>query len=288
MNDEGSKVSLLWNPADMSSWWHDLVCETLHVFLPTISPKPWDKIWDRKPGYKPTTHLLYRDSNDCCIRYLTMYLKWLKWCKMTKNDAKSTWHRVLGTTLTHKATQLLKVHHLSNGEVWCWVLKVHSHTAPPTLRSLATHTLAVWAGGGRVYPGTHEVRVRPEAWFRKVGFPTNELHQSLGCHLEWCTEYWRGMLRKASQLLKLHNFSNEEVCWICSSGTFLLYSCKAAFWIQEMSPRLSDVERSVVLQSVFAIHSTLTYLCLFQVCPTPPHIQVCHCTWSVLPGLPSC
>ena len=28
MNDEGSKVSLLWNPADMSSWWHDLVCET--------------------------------------------------------------------------------------------------------------------------------------------------------------------------------------------------------------------------------------------------------------------
>jgi len=46
------------------------------------------------------------------------------------------------------------------------------------------------------------------------------------------------------------------------SGTFLLYSCKAkaAFWIQETSPRLSDVECSVVLWSVFAIGSTLTYL----------------------------
>jgi len=43
-------------------------------------------------------------------------------------------------------------------------------------------------------------------------------------------------------------------------GTFLLYSCKAAFYIQETSPRLSDVEHSVVLPSVFAIGSALTYL----------------------------
>jgi len=51
------------------------------------------------------------------------------------------------------------------------------------------------------------------------------------------------------------------------SGTFFLYSCKAAFLIQETSPiaRLSDVERSVVLQPVFAIGSALAYL-LFSLC----------------------
>ena len=43
------------------------------------------------------------------------------------------------------------------------------------------------------------------------------------------------------------------------SGTFLLCSCKAAFWTQEMSPRLSDVDRSVVLRSVFAISSALAW-----------------------------
>jgi len=37
-----------------------------------------------------------------------------------------------------------------------------------------------------------------------------------------------------------------------------------------MSPRLSDVERPVVLQSVFAIGSTLA---VFPECATPPHIQ---------------
>ena len=61
---------------------------------------------------------------------------------------------------------------------------------------------------------------------------------------------------------------------------FLLYSCKAAFWIQETSPRLSDVERSVVLQSVFVIGSIATRLLFFQECAT--HIA-CD---SVLPGLP--
>ena len=63
------------------------------------------------------------------------------------------------------------------------------------------------------------------------------------------------------------------------SGTFLLYSCKAAFWIQETSPRLSDVECSVILRSVFAIGSALAYLLFFQECATPPHVQVRHTTW---------
>ena len=41
------------------------------------------------------------------------------------------------------------------------------------------------------------------------------------------------------------------------SSTFLLYSCKAAFWTRETSPRLYNVECSVVLLSVFVISSTL-------------------------------
>ena len=47
------------------------------------------------------------------------------------------------------------------------------------------------------------------------------------------------------------------------SDTFLLYSCKASFWIQETLPRLSDDECSVVLRSVFAIGSALPYLLFF-------------------------
>ena len=46
-----------------------------------------------------------------------------------------------------------------------------------------------------------------------------------------------------------------------------------------MSPKLSDVECSVVLWSVFAIGSTLTYLLFSWECATLPHIQVHHCTW---------
>ena len=42
------------------------------------------------------------------------------------------------------------------------------------------------------------------------------------------------------------------------SGTFLLYSCKAAFWTQETSPRLADVDCSVILQSLFVIGSAIT------------------------------
>ena len=70
--------------------------------------------------------------------------------------------------------------------------------------------------------------------------------------------------------------------YVWRSGTFLLYSCKAAFWTQETLPRLSDVERSVVLRSVFAIGSTLTYLLFLQECATPPHVQVHHTMWLSL------
>ena len=52
---------------------------------------------------------------------------------------------------------------------------------------------------------------------------------------------------------------------------FLLYSCKAAFWIQETSPRLSDVERSVVLQSVFVIGSILA-CCFSRNVPLTLHV----------------
>ena len=56
-------------------------------------------------------------------------------------------------------------------------------------------------------------------------------------------------------LVKLSHAMTYLDVW--RSGTFLLYSYKSAFWIQETSPRLSDVEFSVVLQSVFAIGSAL-------------------------------
>jgi len=46
-----------------------------------------------------------------------------------------------------------------------------------------------------------------------------------------------------------------------------------------MLPRLSDVERSVVLWSVFAIGRALAYLLFFRECATPPHVQVRHTTW---------
>ena len=66
---------------------------------------------------------------------------------------------------------------------------------------------------------------------------------------------------------------------VWKSGTFLLHSCKAVFWIQETSPRLSDVKRSVVVRSMFAIGSTLAYLLFFRERVTSPHIQVRHCMW---------
>jgi len=46
-----------------------------------------------------------------------------------------------------------------------------------------------------------------------------------------------------------------------------------------MSPRLSDVERSVVLRSVLGIGRALAYLLFFRECATPPHIRVRHTMW---------
>ena len=86
-------------------------------------------------------------------------------------------------------------------------------------------------------------------------------------------------------LVKLRHMQWHTYLDVWRSGTFPLYNCKAAFWIQETSPRPSDVERSVVLQTAFAIGSALTYLLFFRECATPPHVQVHHCTW---PGLLPC
>ena len=69
------------------------------------------------------------------------------------------------------------------------------------------------------------------------------------------------------------------------SGTFFLYSCKAAIWIQETSPRLSDVECSVVLRSVFAIGSTLASCCFSGNVPLLHTSRYVIPHDSVLPGL---
>jgi len=60
--------------------------------------------------------------------------------------------------------------------------------------------------------------------------------------------------------------------------------CTAVKWLSEPKKQ-SDIKLSVVLQSVYA-GSALTYLLFFQEDATPPQVQVCHCTWSVLPGPP--
>ena len=68
--------------------------------------------------------------------------------------------------------------------------------------------------------------------------------------------------------------------WMC--GGVAHSFCAVVKWLSEsqgMQPRLSDVERSVVLRSMFAIGSALTYLWVFRECATPPHVQVRHTTW---------
>ena len=68
--------------------------------------------------------------------------------------------------------------------------------------------------------------------------------------------------------------------WTCGGVAHSFCTAiKAAFWIRETSPGLSDVERSVVLRSVFAIGSALTYLLFFREFATPPYVQVRHTTW---------
>ena len=59
--------------------------------------------------------------------------------------------------------------------------------------------------------------------------------------------------------------------------------CTAVKWLlnPRKSPRLSDVERSVILRSVFAISTTLAYLLFTAIQKeraTPPHVQVRHTT----------
>ena len=51
------------------------------------------------------------------------------------------------------------------------------------------------------------------------------------------------------------------------------WHCKVAFWTQEMSPRLSDVQHSVILRSMLVISSALTYLWFCWGCAIPPHVQ---------------
>jgi len=90
-------------------------------------------------------------------------------------------------------------------------------------------------------------------------------------------------------LVKLIMWNDIAGCWVdmWRSGTFLLYSCKVAFWTQERSPWLSNVEHSVVLQSMFAIGSALT-------CGFSGNVPLHHTSRyviardSVLPGLPPC
>jgi len=91
----------------------------------------------------------------------------------------------------------------------------------------------------------------------------------------WCAHIPRIKSFTASELV---------IAWkVPKFGVFPLYSYKAAFWFQEMSPRLSDVERSVVLWSVFAISSTLAYLLNVPLLHTSRYV-IAHD--SVLPGLP--
>ena len=107
-----------------------------------------------------------------------------------------------------------------------------------------------------------------------------------------CQCKWTHNEGQTHELLWLKNKAYWSSTFMCSlswhsllsslvprSGTFLVYSYKAALWIQETSPILSDVECSVVLRSVFAIGSTLAYLLFFQECATPPHVQLRHTTW---------
>ena len=72
------------------------------------------------------------------------------------------------------------------------------------------------------------------------------------------------------------------------SGTILLYSCKSAFWTQETLPILPDVKHSVILwygPCLWLVVHSLN-LRFFWQCAIAPLVQVCHCTWSVLPGFP--
>ena len=64
------------------------------------------------------------------------------------------------------------------------------------------------------------------------------------------------------------------------SGKFLVYNCEAAFWTQEMFPRLLGVKCSVSPWSVFTINRLLVVILGMTHSSTcPPNVQVHHCTW---------
>ena len=84
-------------------------------------------------------------------------------------------------------------------------------------------------------------------------------------------------------------YSSEQSCPSCNAlccyaihdqlGGVAHSFCTAVKRLSESKKhcKLSDVEHSVILWSVFAIGSALAYLLFFQECATPPHIQVRHC-----------
>jgi len=70
-----------------------------------------------------------------------------------------------------------------------------------------------------------------------------------------------------------HNLGHWVDVW--RSGTFLLYSCDVAFWTQEMSPKLSNVDCSVAagLRLWFAVNSLVVFLRMCHSSKCPPNTR---------------
>ena len=73
----------------------------------------------------------------------------------------------------------------------------------------------------------------------------------------------------------------SDVPGLWRSRTFLLYSCKVAFWTQEKLPRLSDVKYT---QSFY--NPCLQSVVLFPGMCHSSHVQVCNCMWLSFTGPP--
>ena len=77
-------VSLPLNTVDVMSWWYHLVCEILPGFPADSSPKPRDKIWDRKPGYEATIELPgYRPTKSSNNRELCQVIRSASLCLLS-------------------------------------------------------------------------------------------------------------------------------------------------------------------------------------------------------------
>ena len=83
-------------------------------------------------------------------------------------------------------------------------------------------------------------------------------------------------------LVKLITCNDIPTHWVdvVRSGTFLLYSCKVAFWTQEMLPRLSGVNGAVILQFFWEyatsphVHPTFRYIIARDQCYQAfPHVS---------------